>query len=306
MGGSPICVPFLTGVAGTSVDYYQLNITCAITATKTFTITAVVYQTTLISSLNIYSLVYDPVALAVTSIYFADYTITTTLQGVQTVFTSLPYGYYDTNYMGGLASFSMQDNVEYNNTLSIPLNTTIYSSSTSFYDSVPQLQLRVRNCPPTYPYFNTQNNICYSLCPSTTYTSPSFLICYPCSTYCSTCINITLCTVCQTGMILVNGLCTCPLTNYLYGGTCYGCDYSCLTCTYTGQFYNCLSCNATNKRSTMTPYPPYNNSCPCDSGFHDVGVAMCSEICGDGVAIVDQCDDASTVDGDGCSSVCTI
>jgi cysteine-rich repeat protein len=74
----------------------------------------------------------------------------------------------------------------------------------------------------------------------------------------------------------------------------------------TGQYYNCLSCNATNHRSTLTPTPPYNNTCPCDSGYEDVGVAMCGDICGDGQALSSACDDGNTVSGDGCSSTCTI
>ena len=113
------------------------------------------------------------------------------------------------------------------------------------------------------------------MCPSTTYSNISALACYACPTYCLTCLNSSLCTLCQTGMMLANGSCTCSLTNYLYNGVCYGCDHSCLTCVYTGQFYNCLTCDATNHRTTKTPYPPYNYSCPCDFGFTDVGVAMC-------------------------------
>ena len=106
-------------------------------------------------------------------------------------------------------------------------------------------------------------------------------------------------------MTLVNGVCSCPLSSYLYSDTCYGCDYTCLTCTATGQYYNCLSCNSSNYRE-LTPTSAFNYTCSCKSGFVDVGTAVCGEICGDGKAKVDDCDDGNTVNGDGCSNTCKI
>ena len=105
------CVPFLTGVTATSADFYQLNISCAVTAAQTFTISVTVYQNTLVSNINVYVLVYDPKVLAVASVYFADYSTATTYNGAQTAFASLPFGYFDSNFIGGLTSFSMVNNV---------------------------------------------------------------------------------------------------------------------------------------------------------------------------------------------------
>ena len=44
----------------------------------------------------------------------------------------------------------------------------------------------------------------------------------------------------------------------------YTCDISCLTCNAGGSS-NCLSCDPTKNRATLT-----SGSCPCDSGFNDV------------------------------------
>lgn len=104
-------MPFLTGINAISVDYYQLNLTCVITAPNSFSISAVSHPNTLISNVTIYMIAYAPTDLAVKYIYFVDYTMTSTFQGTQNVFASLPYGYYDSNFIGGLSSFSMQDNI---------------------------------------------------------------------------------------------------------------------------------------------------------------------------------------------------
>lgn len=195
---SPVCVPFVTGVTATSTDYYQLNITCAVTGSTTATLTGTVHSSTLISALTVYIFVYDSTHLAVKSLYFVDHTITTTYQGTQTVFASLPQGYYDINFIGGLASFSITNNLEYNCTLSIPSNNTVYTKTTSLYNSVPQVQIRLRLCPTSSPYYNIVDSLCYIACPSTTYIDSSAFICYACSSYCSTCLNSTVCTECFT------------------------------------------------------------------------------------------------------------
>lgn len=156
-----------------------------------------------------------------------DFTNTTTYLGTQTVFASLPYGYYDSNFIGGLSSFSMQDNIEFNVTLPIPISNTIYTSSTSMFDSIPQLQIRVRTCPPSYPNYNYRDKLCYTLCPSTTYLDPMYFLCRPCGNYCASCTNNITCTVCLSPMVLKSGACECPTSKYLYNDLCYGCDYTC-------------------------------------------------------------------------------
>lgn len=104
---TPVCVPFLTGVTANSSNFYQLNLTCTFTGPNKFNITGVVHPNIFITSLTVYIIAYDTTKLSSQSIYFADYTKTTAYLGTQTVFASLPFGYYDSNFMGGLSSFSM-------------------------------------------------------------------------------------------------------------------------------------------------------------------------------------------------------
>jgi cysteine-rich repeat protein len=40
--------------------------------------------------------------------------------------------------------------------------------------------------------------------------------------------------------------------------------------------------------------------------YYDATTGRCADICGDGIMISDLCDDGNTLNGDGCSSVCTI
>lgn len=301
MAGSPVCIPWLTGVTTTTTDFYQLNLTCAITAANTATLTGVVHPNTKVTLLTIYILIYDPVALAVNSIYFVDYALTTTFYGVQKTFIYLPYGYFDNDYIGGLASFSMINNYEFNSTLS---NLNVTASSTSLYDSVPQLQIRLRICQSPYTYYSLVDSLCYAVCPPNTYSNFTSLICYACISNCLTCLNATSCTTCATNMYLAaNSTCVCLNYTYLYNDRCYGCHYSCQTCTYSGQYYNCLTCDSSMHR-TAAAYTNFNFTCYCDQYFTDVGVTLCADICGDGRAVTSQCDDGNTISGDGCSSTC--
>ena len=52
---------------------------------------------------------------------------------------------------------------------------------------------------------------------------------------------------------------------------CVACHITCLTCN-GGTSTTCLTCNSTNKRTTLAS----DNSCPCDAGFYDNGLAMCA------------------------------
>lgn len=190
-------------------------------------IQATTHPNTLVTSLMVSIVAYNPTDLAVQSIYFVDYTITTTYQGTETLFVSLPYGYHDSNFIGGLCSFSTQDNMEFNVTLAIPSNNTVYNSASSLYDNVPQLQIRVRFCPTADPYYNIVDKLCYATCPSTTYLNSVSLLCSPCGSNCLTCLSNLSCTTCINSMVNLNGLCACSLSFYLYNNTCYGCHYSC-------------------------------------------------------------------------------
>ena len=61
----------------------------------------------------------------------------------------------------------------------------------------------------------------------------------------------------------------------------------------------CLLCDS------LKGYVLTNGLCSCKIGFAYDG-NICVEVCGDGKAIIDECDDGNIVNGDGCSSVCKI
>jgi len=108
---NPVCIPFLGGINANSIDYYQLNLTCSITASTSFSLSATAHPNTVVSELTVYIVAYDSTDLAAKFIYYVDYTNSATYQGTQTIFASLPYGYLDSNFIGGLSSFSMQHNL---------------------------------------------------------------------------------------------------------------------------------------------------------------------------------------------------
>lgn len=304
LANRPLCLPFLTGATGTSADTnYQLNLSCSISSSTSATVTATVYPSTKVTFLTFYLIVWDPALLAVQSYLFVDYATTTTYYNVQKTFLSLPNGYYESNYFGGFASFS----TTINQMMNISLNSlAVTTTSDSLYVSVPQLQIRVRNCNgSTYPWYNKADGLCYTICPSYTYQVSASLLCSACSTNCIACFNSSICTACSSSMTVVNGSCSCSSSSsYLYNGACYGCHYSCLTCT-SGQYYNCLTCSTATFR-TLTLMSSSTSRCDCTTGYKDNNAKVCSEICGDGIARTDACDDGNSLSGDGCSSSCAI
>lgn len=295
---------FLAGITGTTSDYYQLNLTCSVSTASSATVTATAYPSTIISSLTFYLLIWDTSNLAVKSNYFVDYAIATTYYGTQKTFLSLPYGYLDLSYLGGVSSFSYNNNQDLNVTLNT-LTQLVYTSTTSLYNSVPQFQVRLRVCAYSSPYYNTLDGLCYPICPSYTFGNSTSFICSACPTACKTCLNASICTSCSTGFVVVNNSCTCATYTYSSGGTCVSCHYSCLTCAATGQYYNCLTCDSSAFRTAVN-VTGFNSQCVCQTNYTDVGVTTCSETCGDGVVISSACDDNNTQSGDGCSSQCAI
>jgi cysteine-rich repeat protein len=232
-----------------------------------------------------------------------DYAITTAYYGTQKTFLSLPYGYIDLSYIGGVCSFSYNNNQDLNITLSSQL---VYTSSTSLYDSAPQFQVRLRVCPNSAPYYNIADGLCYPVCPSYTYSNSSIFVCSGCPATCKTCLNYTMCTSCSAGLTVVGNACVCANYTYLYNGSCYGCHYSCATCAATGQYYNCLTCDAAAAFRSPVAVAGFNFQCSCISGYSDTGATVCSETCGDGIVFSAACDDGNTQSGDGCSSQCTV
>jgi hypothetical protein len=252
VANSPVCLPFLTGATGTSTDgNYQLNISCAISNSASATVTATVFPSTKITKITFYLVVWDPIVLAVQCYFFVDYATTTTYYNVQKTFLSLPYGYIDTSYLGGFASFSTTINQILNISLS---NLAVATTADSLYVSVPQFQVRARNCnASTHPWYNKADGLCYTFCPSYTYQVTGSFLCSPCPANCVACYNSSICTTCSSSlMAVVSGACTCSASSsYLFNGACYGCHYSCLTCS-TGQYYSCLTCDSAAYRNLIT------------------------------------------------------
>ncbi len=53
------CLSYLAGFIATSMDQYQVNITCKITSTNQFTLSVTVHSNTKITSLQVYILLFD-------------------------------------------------------------------------------------------------------------------------------------------------------------------------------------------------------------------------------------------------------
>jgi hypothetical protein len=253
LANNPVCMPFLAGITASSTDNYQVNMTCDINTTTNVRITINKFTTTNIQKISYYVVVWDPVVLAAQSFFFVDYATTTTYYNTQRSPLSLPHGYIDLGYFGGMASFSTTFMQELNFTLSNADSPTsapsLFTSATSLYDSGPQLQIRVRNCSSSrYPFYSQLDGLCYPICPNYTYTVPSAFLCAACPINCYSCLNGSICTNCSTNMMVDNNVCVCATNSYLSGSTCIGCHYSCLTCVATGQNFNCASCDPANYR----------------------------------------------------------
>lgn len=120
-------------------------------------------------------------------------------------------------------------------------------------------------------------------------------LCSPCSVAnCLTCSGISQCSQCNPGYgITASGSCsTCPLTGCT---TCLNITY-CSVCqsSYILQNGACVTCPL---------------SCSCGGyTLPRLPSGDCSAICGDGIVIFpnEECDDGNTINGDGCSSTCTV
>lgn len=95
--------------------------------------------------------------------------------------------------------------------------------------------------------------------------------------------------------------------------TCTGNQYvsssaGCTNCSIT--YAGSLTCTALGVTSCTTGYMLVNNVCQtCNNvvGYYlDTTTNSCRDLCGDGVVITSQCDDGNTLNGDGCSSSCTV
>lgn len=106
---------------------------------------------------------------------------------------------------------------------------------------------------------------------------------------CLTC-NTTGCVTCDATLNFTLNtttyLCDCAVGSYI------GSNGLCTLCTMTG----CLDCSSKTVCRT----------CDTTLFFLNATTQVCDEICGDGFLFFLQCDDGNNIDGDGCSSTCTI
>ena len=151
----------------TSNDYYQGNISCAITGLHQYSIYVSVAPDTLINRFTAYILAVDTTELAVASKYFLDYGVSQSKNGVQYGFFTPQNGIFQNGYLAGLRSFSMRDNYEFNYTVS---NITFDVSVTAYYTDTTNFHFRARLCTPSpYTYYNKVDGLCYNQCPDGTY-----------------------------------------------------------------------------------------------------------------------------------------
>ena len=142
------------------------------------------------------------------------------------------------------------------------------------------------SCPAGY-YGNNVSSSCSVACPQKEYASTTSKLCEACPHYCSSCINLTVCTNCITNAIFSNitsqcyGYCS-PTLPFSFNGTCYSqcpnnsyldftnincqaCNSICLTCQITST--NCTACsssflfNATCLSQCPKGYYANNQSC---------------------------------------------
>lgn len=90
--------------------------------------------------------------------------------------------------------------------------------------------------------------------------------------------------------------------------TCDPCDNTCQACSGPSSS-ECTSCDTLNSHRFFVETTGECQSCSEESPglFFDESSLSCREICGDGLnAGILECDDGNSINGDGCSSTCTI
>lgn len=135
----------------------------------------VVHSNTQVRLITVYMLIWDNTYLLIASYYFVDYHLCTSRFGVQQPpFYVLPYSQITGTFIHGLASISMNNNIQFNITFN---NLTYTTSTNSLYDDAPQFQVRTRSCDSPYTFFNKVDMLCYVGCPDTTYPVTIYQVC---------------------------------------------------------------------------------------------------------------------------------
>lgn len=123
--------------------------------------------------MTVYVILADLTDLAVESLTFVQEGLMQSTYGNQYSYFT-PTAFFDDNYISGLKSFSMRDDIEFNLTIN---NITYLTSETSYYDDVSCFNLYARECTAPHTYYNKVDGLCYTECPDTTYPVEAYLIC---------------------------------------------------------------------------------------------------------------------------------
>lgn len=103
----------MTGYKATSTDFYQVNLTASLTtSTNPMTVDLhieVLYDIAL-AEIYVYVIIADITGLAIESRIFVETAITKSSYGNQYSYYTPSYGFFTTNYISGMSSFSMRDN----------------------------------------------------------------------------------------------------------------------------------------------------------------------------------------------------
>ena len=126
------------------------------------------------------------------------------------------------------------------------------------------------------------------------------LPCYKGVDNCAICSSATVCLLCNSDSYLSAGNTTCICNTGLVkiSGLCA--PAGCSSAYRFGTATVCLACNATLNFKYVN-----STSCACMTGFVLSG-NTCNLVCGDGIVVTEGCDDGNVINGDGCSSTCTV
>jgi cysteine-rich repeat protein len=136
----------------------------------------------------------------------------------------------------------------------------------------------------------------------TNYVSSGGAMCNLCSAYmtgCLTCSSTSTCSSCIPGYT-GSSSCTCS-TGSIVSGYC-NTVYGCITISDINGTQTCTTCNSTLLVELNSIF-----KCACITGTTTLSDQSCDPICGDNyVLAVEGCDDGNLINGDGCSSSCTV
>jgi cysteine-rich repeat protein len=158
-------------------------------------------------------------------------------------------------------------------------------------------------------YSNTNSVSLYTLvfyknkCNDPFFLDLSSILCVSCPERCLKC-NSLECFSCADGFTMSSDKTFCECNFTIIANFCY--DFTsgplkgCVSAIKNSTGVLCMAC------STSLFLVAKNYECTCKDGFKFDANGKCFEYCGDGMTESHQCDDRNQLDGDGCSSSCTL